>query len=185
MSNAAYTRLKPQLLHGRRILLTAFVTPSDEYFEPADGWIDPIEVALYSNQIGSNLATPNGDRRYIDSYGRDEVLWNTNSMLQNMQLRQEWGFSAPQTLDLQRLAILINRFVKGCKTIYRVNHPPVTLGTALIPAQGLQLYDSQTGMAIGPMSTQTRIIAQTGMEEGATNRLIEAVHEGLKPLPQA
>ena len=143
-----------------------------------------IEVALYSNQISCNLATANGDRRYIDSYNRDEVLWNTNSMLQNMQLRQEWGFNAPQTLDLNRLARLINRFVKACKIIYRVNHPPVTLGTALIPAQGLQLYDAQTGLAHGPLSTQARIITQTGLEEGATNRLIEAVHEGLKPIPQ-
>lgn len=183
MSNVAYTRLKPQLLHGRRILLTAFVTPTEEYFEPTDGWVDPVEVALYSSQLGCSLATANGDRRYIDSYGRDEMLWNTNSLLQNIQLRQEWGYTAPQTLDLNRLATLITRFVKACGAIYRHNHPPVTLGTALIPAQGLQLYDPQTGMAIGPLSNQARIVTQTALENDTAMRLIEAVRAGLKPVP--
>jgi hypothetical protein len=185
MTNAAYTRLKPQILHGRRILLTAFVTPNDDYFEPPDGWVDPIEIALYGSRTGCNLATATGDRRYVDSYNRDEIMWNTNSLLQNIQMRQEWGFHAPQTIDLNRLAVLVNSFVKACTAIYRHNHPPVTLGTALIPSQGLQLFDPATGMAVGPLSTSNRIVSQAPLEKGATKLLMNALYHGLQAAPPA
>ncbi|MBM7844134.1 MULTISPECIES: hypothetical protein [Herpetosiphon] len=182
MTNAAYTRLKPQIITGRRILLTAFVTPNDDYFEPPDGWIDPIEVALYGNSFGCNLATPNGNKRYIDSYNRDEVLWTTNSLMQNCQLRPDWGYSNNSTLDLNRLSRFVSRFTKACVAIYRHNHPPVTVGMAIIPAQGLQLLDPQTNSPFGPLVTQARVVAQTALEPGADERLLQTIRDGLLSL---
>lgn len=179
MTNAAYTRLKPRILNGRRLLLTAFVTPNDEYFEPADGWVDPVEIALYGNQFGCNLATATGDKRYIDSFERDELLWTMNSILQNVQLRQELGFTQPNSLDLDRLAKTITRFTKACVAIYRHNHPPVTIGSAIIPAHGIQLVDLKTNLPLGALSRQQRVLAQTMLEEGADQQLIAQLKQGL------
>lgn len=181
MSTATSTRLKPQFLHGRRLLLTAFVVPTDEYYyEPVEGWLDPIEVAMYAWHLGCSLAWANGERRYIDSYGRDEVVWSSNSILQNMLLRPELGFAAPHRIDITRLEATIARFVKGCGGMYRPNHPDVTLGAALLPAQGLQVFDPGSGMALGPMSTQARVMIQTTLNISEPAAMVDEVLERLR-----
>jgi len=184
MTNVAYTRLKPQILVGRRILLTAFVTPHDDYFEPPDGWIEPVEVALYGSRTGCSLSTATGEKRYVDSYGRDELIWNNHSFLQNVQLRQEWGLIVPQTLDLSRLQLLVTGFIKACTVIYRHNHPPIMLGTAIIPAGGLQIFDLATGMGLGPLSTSSRVVAQTALADGAITCIMETLQHGLQTVDQ-
>ncbi len=183
MTTASNTRLKPQLLQGRRLLLTAFVIPTEEYYEPVDGWLDPVEVALYTWHLGCNLASASGERRYTDSYGRDEVLWSSNSILQNVMLRPEWGYTPPHSLDLSRLETLVDRFIAGCLGMYRPNHPVVTVGCALIPAHGVQLIDPANGLPIGPLSSQARVVAQTQLptekSKAVAKYLLDTVRKGI------
>ena len=181
MTTATTNRLKPHFLQGRRLLLTAFVIPTDEYYyEPIEGWLEPVEVAMYSWHLGCSLAWATGERRYIDSYGRDEVLWSSNSILQNMQLRPELCYVGPNNMDLNRLESVIMRFISGCKGMYRSNHPVVTLGAALLPAQGLQLYDPASGLAVSPLSTQSRVMVQTSMEADSSAVVVHEVLDRLR-----
>ena len=166
MTIASEDRPKPQFLHGRRILLTAFVLSVDEYYyEPVEGWLDQVEVAMYAWHLKCNLKSADGERRYTDSFGRDEILWSSNSILQNMMLRPQWGYTPPHSFDLTRLEVLIDRFIKGCRGMYKANHPVVTIGTAIIPAQGIQVIDPESGMPVGPMATRNRVVVQTNLEE--------------------
>lgn len=50
---------------------------------------------------------------------------------------------------------------------------------AIIPAQGLQLLDSQTNSPFGPLVTQARVVAQTALEAGADERLLQTIRDGL------
>lgn len=173
MADAPTSSLKPRLLQGRRLLLTVQVIHSDDFFPPPDGWLDPVEVALYTAHMGCSLASATGERRYSDFAGRDEVLWASNALLQNVQLRPEWGLTPPHTLDLTRLATLVNRFVKGSQGMIRPNHPPATLGLAMIPAHGLLIQDPETGVVAGPLSTQPRVVVQATLAPDVDFLMVE------------
>lgn len=171
MSTNTLNRLQPQLQHGRRLLLTISVQPDEESIEPADGWLDRIAVALYANHVGCSLAMATGEQRYTDAYNYDEVLWSSNSLLQNMYLRPQLGLHSAHSLDFAKVDGVIRRFIKGCREIIKANHPPTRLGAAIIPADSLVLHDLTSGMALGPPVIQGRVIVHAPFDATSADQL--------------